>query len=463
MLCATLALLVTGCPHNEYIVQLQPDGDHVLRTLEFYCCDGVNTNTGKPNYENFSPDELAAIAAMYPAGDITNAGKQYFAQGEFTNTLPPDVGGAGACMSYVTTLGATGIYSERFRGNDDMAGLATRRMHAADQLTDLLLGWSKAELAKEPGYDQLRGFIDKDFRQDLKNLGAYWWEGQLVTSYQTNAYEEFIARFCQYAWERGYFKVGDIPVMYEALNSGDAKPMFAHWQRFVAAKIGVPETNSVPASLGFLSDEKTMEASFTNYLAGTEAYRVKLQQWAAQANLNPTAQAPQPSSVTDDLLGELIEFDLFGHNDHLTVKLALTAPPLRTNGRWDETLKQVIWETDMGARTNAAHLPFACFATWVQPGDNFQTNHFGGTILTGDALLEYCLWRNSLDAARGAEWDAFIAGLQPGGELAGKVSAFRFLGEPAPLGTNQEASAISPSAKPRELLGTALQAVKPGE
>jgi len=56
-----MALVVTGCPHNQYIVQLKPQGNSIERTLVFYREDGVNTNTGAPNYQPFEAGELAAI------------------------------------------------------------------------------------------------------------------------------------------------------------------------------------------------------------------------------------------------------------------------------------------------------------------------------------------------------------------------------------------------------------------
>ena len=91
-----MALVVTGCPHNQYIVELKPQGNSIERTLVFYCADGVNTNTGKPNYQPFDAAELAAIASLYPANGLTNDGARYVVRGEFTNELPADVGGAGA-------------------------------------------------------------------------------------------------------------------------------------------------------------------------------------------------------------------------------------------------------------------------------------------------------------------------------------------------------------------------------
>ena len=115
---------------------------------------------------------------MYPPHSLTNDGLRYIARGEFTNELPADVGGAGAYTHLTNSLGEAGFYVERFRGNDDLAGMTERRFKAADQLADLFIGWSRMELGQEPGYDQLHQFLDADFRRDLKNLGAYLWEGR---------------------------------------------------------------------------------------------------------------------------------------------------------------------------------------------------------------------------------------------------------------------------------------------
>ena len=70
--------------------------------------------------------------------------------------------------------------------------------------------------------------------------------------------------------------------------------------------------------------------------------------------------------------------------------------------------------------------------------------------LTGDALNQYCLWRASLDAGQGGEWDAFLAGLQPGAGLLKQIDAFRFPGE-----TNTPPPSLSNC--PRELFKAALK------
>jgi len=454
---ALVALLVTGCPHNEYMVELKPQGNLIERTLTFYREDGVNTNTGAPNYQTFDADELAAIAALYPAQGLTSDGERHVARGEFNGALPPDVGGAGTYANLTTSLGEAGLYTERFRGDDDLAGMSERRCQAADRLVDLLLGWSRMELGQEPGYERLSQFLDQDFRRDLKNLGMYWCEGQLAGNYNTNASEEFAVRFGQYLVERGYYQVGESPYLFRAMYADDPHALLSRIQRLVATKMGVSETEPVPASLGFLAEETTMKASFDKYLTGTDAYQARLKHWEEDRKLKPDAKPPEPSEVVDDAVAILIGFDMFGHTDHLAVRLSLPAAPVHSNGRWEETLKQVVWDTDIEDRTEAAHFPFFCYASWAQPDETFQRAHFGRVILTGDELTKYCLWRCSLNAQEGGQWDTLLASLLPGSGLAETVDAFRFQGETESTESDGGQEVPSPSAYPRGLLKAALR------
>jgi hypothetical protein len=159
----------------------------------------------------------------------------------------------------------------------------------------------------------------------------------------------------------------------------------------------------------------------------------------------------------DDAVTGLIEFNLFGQPDHLAVRLSLPAAPVHSNGRWDEALKQVVWETYIEDRTNVSHFPFSCYASWVQADQVYQTEHFGKVVLTGDELIQYCLWRSGQDKQRGDEWDAFLAGLRSGNDLVKKLDAFRFPGEPDQAGTNSPPTVPSPSVYSRELLKAALR------
>jgi hypothetical protein len=452
-----MALALTGCPRNQYVVQLKPRGNAIERTLVFYREDGRDANTGLPNYKDFPADELAAIASLYPGHGLTSDGACNVVRAVFTNQLPGDVGGAGVYTNLATTLGEAGFYMERFRGNDDLAAITENRFKAAGRLADLMLGWSQREVGREPGYEKLRQFLDVDFRRDLKNLSAYQWEGQLADAYNTNASEEFAVRFGQYLFERGYFTLGEISGLLTDVSGNDEAALLRRVQRLVARKMGVPETAPVPASLAFLADETSLEKSLDDYLPNTDIYRAQLKQWEKDNALKPGLEKPKAEDILGATVGEMLEIGILeGTRDHLVLQLTLPAAPVHSNGRWDATLKQVVWDADIPDRTNAARMPFSCYANWARADEAFQKEHLGKVALTGDELAQYCLWRSAQDARRGGEWDAFLAGLQPGDGLAEKLDGFRFRDEPAQAGANGPQATPSPSAAPRELLKAAL-------
>ena len=454
-----LAVLLTGCPHDEYVVELKPHGDSIERTLTFFCADGTDTN-GAPNYQSFPTVALASINSLYPSNGASHDGNRNFARGEFTNFLPDDVGGAGRYTNLTTTLGTAGFYVERFRGTSDLAGLTARQFAASDKVTDLLLGWSKMELGAQPGYEKLRQFLDVDFRGDLKNVGAYCWAGQVSANYQTNAVEEFSVRIGQFLVERGYLELNDLPVLFRSVTENDDRPLLRLIQRLVARKMGVPDSQPPPAFLNFLGDAATSEKSFERFLATTDVYQTKLKQWEESRKQDPNAPKPEPWSVMEDAAQNLMDFDvnLFGNpNDHLAVRLSLPLAPTHTNGRWDESRKQIVWDADIHNRTNLTSLPVLCYASWAEPSESFQKQHFGKVALTGESLTGYCLWRSALKLEEAAQWETLLAGLKPGEHLSDAISNFRFSGEPAQPGTNAQDEVSKPSAFARELITDGLK------
>src|ERR1035438_3038553 len=261
---AVLAALVTGCPQNDYTVELTPHGAVIERKLTFYRLDGTNTN-GAPNYQSFPSNELAAITALYPRGGMTHEGEKHIARAEFAGALPPDVGGAGSYKHLVSSLGTVGFYLERFRGSDDLAAQATKRLAVADQLADLTLGWSRAEFRHEPRYQNLRRFFDRDSRRDLKNLSLYLWAGDISSSCKPEGTEEFIVRFGQYLVTHGYLKVEDASGLVQTFlgdNSGQACLLL---QAFLAKKLGVSPAGPMPKSLAFLADAETLQKSWDKF------------------------------------------------------------------------------------------------------------------------------------------------------------------------------------------------------
>ena len=95
----------------------------------------------------------------------------------------------------------------------------------------------------------------------------------------------------------------------------------------------------------------------------------------------------------------------------------------------------VVW--DSGLDKDRA-LPVLCYANWNNPDEPFQKTHFGRVLLEGDELSKYDLWRSGLGDQAGQEWDAFLAGLQPGPGLKKQIEAFRLTNgeEPLDVGRN---------------------------
>jgi hypothetical protein len=478
---AALALLLTGCPYNEYTIELTPRGKVVERKLTFYRADGTTTN-GTPNYQSFSRDELRTIRRFYPRDAVKKESQVYIATSEFLEALPNDVGGAGSYTTLSNCLGAAGFYMERFRGNDDIAARVQAHLKAADKLVDYIIGWSRKEFGGERHYEELRRFLDGNFRQDVRNLSIHGWV--VGTSVTTGAPtpEEFAIRFAQYLSERGYFRMDEFPELARSFTTGDDKPLLLRLQQLMAQKLKFSPSKPLPQSLAFVAEPEKLAQSWEDYLATTTEYRVKLRHWQmkkvsaeveiigqkfagyfrpASSTNKPAAPTvpdkPQPAEVANELVGQFLEITFWGTDDHLSVKLRLPAAPTHTNGKWDEAAKQVTWEAYLSDRKDPISVPAFCYATWAQSDDAFQTTHFGKVVLKGDNLLQYCLWRGGLEPKRATEWDAFLVGLRPVESLADTVSGFRFADWHPPAPTNSQSASTNPIDFPAQLFKSALE------
>ena len=425
-------MLVTGCPSNDYTVDLKPQADGTIeRTLTFFRADGGGTN-GVLNYEAFSSNELASITQLYPDGAVKTNGLRYVATGDFAGSMPTDVGGVGSYTNFTTSLGDAGFYMERFRGTNDLAGQAARRIQAADQIDDLLIGWSKMQFGHERGYKNLRKFLDEDFRQDLKNAGLYAWAGEVNSLSETNNPNEFIFRFIQYLYERGYLKLSDTRDVYLLLHEeGDSATALHLVQRLMMEKMNVPAAGPVPPSFVVLNGSDTLEKSWEKYLAGTDLYRAQVKQWQSETNANPALIRPKPEDTANDLFANLFfgsgSEALGGTPDHLTVKFKLAHAPDFTNGKWQDG--QVIWSADLDPNRP---LPVLCYAGWSNPNTQFQIEHFGSVLLDDTLLSQYCFWQGTLKAEQTRQWESFLANLKPGPGLKINLEDFQFTGEVAP-------------------------------
>ncbi len=344
--------------------------------------------------------------------------------------MPQDIGGVGSYTNFATSLGDAGFYMERFRGSNDLAGQMVRRIQAADQIDDLIIGWSRMQFGHERSCKNLRKFLNEDFRQDLKNAALYAWAGEANDLYQTNYPNEFAFRLIQYLYERGYFKLSDTREIYLILNGEEDDSDVLHLtQRLMMEKMDIPASGSMPKSFAVLYDSDILSKSWEKYLAGTELYRKQVAVWLEAKKTDPKAKEPRPGNAADELLATLFfggTEGISGTPDHLTVRLALARAPDFTNGKWQDG--HVVWSADLNPNLP---LPVICYAGWSNPNTQFQTGHFGSVLLDKVKLSQYCFWRGTLNDEQAREWESFLASLKPGADLKTNLEKFHFAGEVA--------------------------------
>jgi hypothetical protein len=175
-------------------------------------------------------------------------------------------------------------------------------------------------------------------------------------------------------------------------------------------------------------------------------------------------EKPKPSQISDILFSKVFGLNSNssgGSGAHLVVKLSTPSAPVNTNGRWDETNRCVLWEADLEQRTDTNCVPTVCYASWSQPDEPYQRQHFGRILLSGESLVQYCLWRGGLNEKQAGEWEALLAGLQASEKMDAKVQAFRFSEEPPQPASESQPQPRIPSTFPRELIHAALQKPPP--
>jgi len=317
---------------------------------------------------------------------------------------------------------------ERFRGDDDIAGMMLERFRAADRLTDLVIGWINRQFISEPGFEKLHRFLDRDFRQDLKNVSIYSW--MFLEMKPGESKENDSLRFAQYLIERAYVSTEDAPMLIEDWPVDDNETACRLLKKLIARKMGIPEGQPMPQSLEFVADPEALEDSWKSYLANTDEYRKMLQAWEKRKESAPEAVKPDPINILDDYINTLAEAGNSDGEDRLKVPLSLPGAPLHTNGEWDDLHKQVVWKANLPTWKELSRQSVFCYADWVEPREEFQKTHLGSISMTGGDLLKYCIWFSSLKEKEAREWELFLETLHAGPDAVDILENFQFLDNP---------------------------------
>jgi len=396
-----LLLIIAGCEEYKYSIEMKSCDEGVERKLT--CSD------------NLSEDKKATIVKLYEKQIDTNT-----FWGKFDTNLPNDIGGAGFYTTLSTNMGQVTIYSERFRGNDNLNYTLEQAQLFVDQLVDFLIGWLEHELGDEPNFINLKVFCNENLRNDLKNMAIYFWLSNVLTEYKSTESEEMIIRMMHYFIERGY---SGPKQMYVTSFGSDEEQILRILRQLIADKMGYSSPEIVSERLEFLSDTEHAEESMGRYVCTTDFF---IKAWEAkklQEN-DPNAEQPQ-INVGEFIMQDIdLEFDFFSlETSNVEVKLACKSEPFYTNGQWDEHENQVVWLSKIAEDMK---LPTFFYASWSEPNDKYQQEHFGRIVLSNEDLAQYCAWKENLDEEEGKEWDSFISSLNQGEDLEGRLNAFRF-------------------------------------
>jgi hypothetical protein len=433
-----LLLIIAGCEEYKYCIEMKPFSGGIERKL---ICSG-----------NFSDEELERIVGLYE-----NRINHYTFSGRFDANLPKDVGGAGFYTSFMSNMGKTTVYSERFQGDDDIYVKLNQINQGVDQLIDFVIGWLEYELGDEPNFDKLHEFCDNDLRRDCKNLLYYFWLAQILSNYQDDVQEEFFMRTIHYLFERDYISQKDVPLLF----GGSKESVYNFIRRFVAGKMGYLDPNVMDERLKFLSNEEHLEKSIERYIPTTDLYK-KIWEAKKIEESDPNAEPPEIGDVLSSILEEAgFEFDLFPPTYTIEVKLNCDSVPYTSNGKWDKEAQQIVWSV----KTNSFYfyiveipsLPTYFYCSWSTPDKKFQEEHFGRVILSDEDLAQYCIWGESLDEGKSKEWDSFVLSLNPGEDLEGRLNAFRFSIDQQKV---LDAEVSDLAKVPRELILAGLKAGK---
>ena len=371
-----LALLLTACNEEHYLLELKPEGGILHREVSVWSAskDGP--------YVDFSQEKLAQIADAYGVDVPEDLAARHEFKGAFGASLPGEFGGAGWFIHEATSMGSVSIYVERFGGDDDLSSELRKSQLAVDRIIDVLLAWLESEFGEDPAFSELHDFVDGALRNDLQNLSLYFWGSEKFTTPQlipggvdssTRSGLDVMFRIAMYFAERDYFDPARLPQYIEAgwrAVDDDPEPLLGLLARALATKMGTASDEPLPGPLSALSEE------WYKYLGSLDYFVTQgLVMEAMVDEWHDETVRFDGSSVLSQLEKQVFPRMVFYDYPYqaLAVNLHIPVEPLATNGAQQES-GAVTWRTKI---PHADDLPTVLHATWSTPATEFQERHFG--------------------------------------------------------------------------------------
>lgn len=421
-LAVAVLCLLPGCFRRVvYELQLKPNGETMQRRLAVW--SDVAPSDSDDDVSPLSANELAHMRESYDPKLEKVDNRTHTFVGSFRGDMPADIGGAGRFAFFESPLGSTSLYTERFRGEDDLQQLMQDRHEVVDQIVGLLITWSRQEFAGQQIQIRIESLLDQDVRRDLKNLSVYGWSFEMIQEADKESVApQFAARMGMYLVERDYLSFSDLPKLLQVFASGDEQAWVEILRDSVVRKLQVMDDQSAIESLAILSDSERLAASLRESVRKSEIYQTEL---AHERHKNPGAA----KSLEVDPLGLLVG-DLFQLLPRIilapvTVKVKLNCgvKPFATNAIWNPDENAVEWSENIADD----NIPAMVFAAWSVPHESAQMQRFGEIILAGEPLAKFVYWYRGLTDEQRQQYDSFLDTLAPGDDLINQIDTYEFV------------------------------------
>lgn len=432
---AVLLLANGGCEKRTYQVDLRPDRGEMQRIL---LISNSGPSASQPDEQSdtaVSPlerEERARLEAVYADGESVMTDRGHRFSGTFTGAMPQDVGGRGHYHYLESPLGSLSIYSERFRGSDDLTASWETMRSVGDEWVDLLLGWVDHEFADDDVHASLRNFVDGEFRRDFTNVLFLSWTIAADPARDEDASTmALVFRFAQFMVDHDYVTTDDLPDVLRLAQIESPGIVTRLIHQAILRKLQLAPESETAQRLAIVNDLDKMRMSLEAYFATTNQYAEMLQKWDADGD--DRGPRPTPLDVPNEMFWRLLFPEGSATvNARLRVDLHCGVEPTGTNGTWDAESKTVAWRSGL----DSSPLPVVVFAFWVNPDEDEQTRRLGSPVLSGENLAQFAAWHGGLSPAERETWATFWGSLTPDGPNRSRIKAFEFpdspdLAEPA--------------------------------
>ncbi len=431
---ACVALLASACDRTPaYRVSLRLEDGALVRTLAPIPEKAEDGTLGKPTFPEAKLAELIQLyGAPSPDGSFT---------GRAGPELAADLGGSATLVRQESPLGTVYVYRERAQGSDRPLELASEVQRAVDGAQALSAGWLQVELSAHPAASAaLDAWRRERLLPDVGTWVLYHWlaaSGLLDPRELEERFEHFIV-------EHGYVDASDLPL------PTDAEKVSLLVMRRALQRKNVEIEAELDAALARLATEKHFFASLGLHVARSEPFR----SWHRERGADPAAiseaalqsaaadeDSPEAKAI-DELLGAYLEeqhpalgvvgylvLGSSGPAGRIEMTLALSEPPLETNGTWDGEAREVRWTLPMRRKRDLSSFAYTRF---TDPARDYQTQRFGRTVLDGKRLADYVAWRAALDDDERRIWDERVEQLRPGDDLRARIVSLRLTEPPTP-------------------------------